>query len=56
MDKKVLEEVLSEFENYLLTEIKYGSLENEEIYKEVFEKLKDIKKEKESDEDAKGEI
>lgn len=56
MNKKVLEEILSDFENYLLSEIKYGSLENEEIYKEVFEKLKDIKKEKESDKDVKGKI
>ena len=38
-------EVLKEFESWLLVQIRYGSLEDEEQFIRVYERLQDIKKE-----------
>lgn len=38
-------EILKEFESWLLIQIRYGSLEDEEQFTRVYERLQDIKKE-----------
>lgn len=41
-------EILKEFESWLLTQIRYGSSEEEEQFERVYERLQEIKKECES--------
>ena len=38
-------EILKEFESWLLRQIRYGTLEDEEQFTRVYERLQDIKKE-----------
>lgn len=38
-------EILKEFESWLLVQIRYGSSEDEEQFKRVYERLQEIKKE-----------
>ena len=49
MTKEELELVIENLENWLLFQIRYGSTEEEDIYKEVYEKLLDLKKHKGAD-------
>lgn len=49
MTKEELELVIENLENWLLFQIKYGSTEEEDIYKEVHEKLLELKKHKGAD-------
>ncbi len=36
-------EIISDIERYLLNQIKYGSSDGEEYYKEIYEKIQELK-------------